>query len=169
VLGSVANDLIAHVHEPVVLVGPDVDPHSVEVGDRVVVCVDGGPVAEAAIAPAVDWARRLGVPLEIVTVVEPVPARTDGGPVHRMHGPSDPERYLHDLLARLDRPEDATTKIIEDPVSVPAGLHSYLRDDPAVLVVLTRDLHRDGARFAMGDRSATIVRRSPVPVLAVPA
>jgi len=168
ILGSVANDVIAELHQPMVLVGPEVEPHSVTIGDRVVACVDGSEAAEATIAPALAWGRLLGVPVEIVTVIEPVLSSVAGAIVHRMHGPSDPEGYLRDLVTRVDGADGVRTKVVADPVSVSAGLQAYLRDNPAVLTVVARHVRSAGARVALGDTAATIVRRSPVPVLTVP-
>jgi nucleotide-binding universal stress UspA family protein len=169
-LGSVAGDVVARLHEPVILVGPNVDPDLAASANRVVVCVKGAAGADQLLCEAAAWASRFGVPAEIITVVEPTlpPDRPDR-PVRRAHGPGDPDQLLRQVAKAWPAEDVAmTTAVVEDPVSVAVGVATYVRARPAALVVAGTDLRRGMSRLAAGDRSMTIVGRSPVPVLAVP-
>lgn len=66
-VGSVAEAVVRDLRRPVFLVGPKMEPHPGESTKRVVVPVDGSPLAEAALDIAGDLARGLGVGVWIVT------------------------------------------------------------------------------------------------------
>lgn len=73
-LGSAGAWVVRESHHPVVLVGPDCVAATAFDVERVIVPVDGSPLGDRAVDVGVDWARKLGVPLWLVTVfpeVEP--------------------------------------------------------------------------------------------------
>lgn len=69
-LGSVADYLIRHLTVPVLLVRPGVDPR--EGDQRILVPLDGSPLAEAALGPACDLALTLSRDLVLLRAVSPV-------------------------------------------------------------------------------------------------
>ena len=171
-VGSVATEVVARGHDPLVLVGP-------LAGDRqgpsagVVACVDDTPASDALIPLALGWARRLVQPLEIVTVAEPVPPSVRDGGFHRRFGPEgDVEAFLKELLARMPIDEGAPVSAVAlyDPISPADGVQSYLyrRDDPAALVVVSSCARKGVSRLVFGSVAAAIVHHSPSPVMVVP-
>lgn len=171
-VGSVATEVVARGHDPLVLVGPLVgDRRGPAVG--VVTCVDDTPASAALIPLALGWARRLVQPLEIVTVAEPVPPSVRDGSFHRHFGPEgDVEAFLKELLARvpIDEGSPVSAVALYDPISPAEGVHSYLyrRDDPAALVVVSSRARTGVSRFVFGSVAAAVVHHSPSPVMVIP-
>jgi nucleotide-binding universal stress UspA family protein len=171
-VGSVATEVVARGHDPLVLVGPLVgDRRGPAVG--VVTCVDDTPASAALIPLALGWARRLVQPLEVVTVAEPAPRSVRDGSFHRRFGPEgDVEAFLKELLARVSIDEGAAVSAVAlyDPISPAEGVRSYLyrRDDPAALVVVSSRVRTGVSRLVFGSVAAAIVHHSPSAVMVVP-
>ena len=76
-LGSVADELVRRVATPVLLLRPSDDPAQPPAPasfDRLLVVLDGTPVAEAILEPAVELARTFGASLTLARVVPLTPA-----------------------------------------------------------------------------------------------
>jgi nucleotide-binding universal stress UspA family protein len=167
-IGSVATEVVARGHDPLVLVGPLRDER--RPGTRVVVCVDDSAIWAPLLPVARHWADLLGERLCVVTVAEPVPESVHGGPEHRRFGPQgDVEAFL-DLLVVPLRAEgaDVEARVVWDPISPAAGLSVFLRDDPAFLLVIASRARTGLGRAVFGSVAAAVVRTSPSPVLVVP-
>jgi nucleotide-binding universal stress UspA family protein len=163
-IGSVATEVVARGHDPLVLVGP-------VVGDRprgqgVVACVDDRREAATALAATTSqWAEALGEPAIVVTVAEPVPEPLRSGPVNRLFGPDgDVDAYLASVVRGLA----VTTRAVYDPVGPVDGVISYVEEHPAAMLAVASHARTGAARFLLGSTAAAIVRRSPYPVLVVP-
>ena len=78
--GSVADAVLHTTRRPLLLLRPGAATPPADVR-RVLVPLDESPVAEEALAPARELARRLGVPLELLSVVEPVTLVFAGDPM----------------------------------------------------------------------------------------
>lgn len=170
-VGSVARHVVTRTIEPVVLVGPDLDPRRRIAEGPVLACVDGGPVSEGILPIAAAWARRLGTGLEIVTVAEPVPSSGPGRHPHRSHGPGEPETYV-DGLVRVWQGKGAgvpvTGTVLYDPISAAEGLAAHVAESPASVVAVTTHARAGLARTFLGSQATAIVRTSRVPVLVAP-
>lgn len=70
--GSVAEGVARALGRPMLMIGPNVDPVPGESTRRVIVPLDGSPLAEAALQPAADLATVLGEPLWLIAVVSPM-------------------------------------------------------------------------------------------------
>lgn len=70
-VGSVAEGVVREIGRVVALVGPHMVAHPGESTRRVIVPVDGSELSEASLAVAGDLARALGVPLYVVTNIDP--------------------------------------------------------------------------------------------------
>jgi nucleotide-binding universal stress UspA family protein len=168
-LGSVAFDLLSARGEPVMLVGPAHQSGRSLTAGPVVACVDGSSDSEGSVAVAAAWADRLGVPLEILTVAEPVPEPATGHHTHRHHGPEDSaEAYLDRLAAPWRTDRTVETLVLYNPVSVVDAVADHLAAGPAGLVVVTSRLRGGAARAVLGSTANKILRTSPVPVLVGP-
>ncbi len=82
VAGSTFTAVAARLGAPLVAVGPVAGWAESDgaVPDRVVVCLDGEAHAERSLPIAAGWARRLGLPLSLVTAADPLlPLSRHGG------------------------------------------------------------------------------------------
>ena len=96
-VGSVATDVVAHGHDPLVLVCPYIE-QARRTAD-VVVCVDDSPTSAGLVTAGLDWADRLGERPVVVTVAEDVqPPATDEPPQRRFGPAGDVERFLEELV-----------------------------------------------------------------------
>lgn len=138
-------------------------------GGGVVACVDGTATSGRLVDVARQWATELAEPLVVLAVVEPsLPLLADQR--DRLFGPQgDPEAYLESLVEPArGLGMEAMAVPVYDPVGPAEGVHSYLEDAPAALVVVGAH-HRDRPRgVALSGTPADIIRRSPSPVLVVP-
>ena len=153
-LGSHTTGLLAVAPNPLMLVGPELEPARRLGEGPVVVCVDGSAPSEAGLSAAVAWAKTLRVPLEILTVAP------EGGGLR--------QRYLEILAEIWARPglEVRTRNIRGDEAADIIVRHAQAYRT-GVLVVTTHA--RTGLRrMAFGSVASAIVRTSPVPVLVVP-
>lgn len=167
-LGSVAIEVVARGHDPLVLVCPYMEqPRR---GAGVVACVDDSPASAPLVAIAVSWAELLGEDRIVLTVAEEVPEPVSGGPIRRRFGPDgDAEGFLAALVEPFRAAGDAVRAVVRyDPVSVWGGLYRYLLDHPAALVVTNTRSRTGLRRLVFGSVAGTIVRHSPSPVLVVP-
>jgi nucleotide-binding universal stress UspA family protein len=173
-IGSVATEVIARGHDPLILVGPlngdyapwldDPEPSGVVAG------VDENPAVDTILSAAVHWAKMLHERLLIVSIAEPLPPPLASGEVHRKYGPDgDVTLFLRVLATRAKREiEDVEVRALYDPVSVADGMRTFLREHPAQLVVVSTHGYLGIPRALFGSVAADIVRSSPSPVLVVP-
>jgi len=110
--GSVADAIIHSATKPVLLLRPADTPQPPFDIRRVVVGLDGSPIAEAALATAEDIARRFDAPLMLVRVVETSTLAFAGDPAAAIYvdyqRPFDllhegAERYLEERAAEVRR------------------------------------------------------------------
>lgn len=134
---------------------------------KILVAVDFGATSERAFDTAVDLARRLGAPLDIVNVCPPLPVEAD-------ESGSEPP-YVAAAQAEL-------AALAERARAAGVVAHTHLRMETVVfalieaidelspaLVVLGSHGRRGVARALLGSISDAIARRSRVPVLIVPS
>lgn len=145
---AVTDDVLRGAPDPVLLVGPHVRSGT-RLEGRVVACHDGSPFADPACVVGRRWADHLALPFWLVQVVEP------GAPVR--------VRALAEQLGDVDGVE-----VIErgEPASALTGL---AMSEPVALLVMATHGRSGWSRALLGSVTAATVRRSPVPVLAVPA
>ncbi|MEO7573022.1 MAG: universal stress protein [Acidimicrobiales bacterium] len=159
-LGSVAEETLRLVDQPLVLVGPHVG--DIPLGDRtaLVAGVDGSALSAAMLPVASAWARRLGLPLHLVHVVEP------GSPYPGVAG----------ALDALDR--DRLAQLVNQAAGEPPLEVDLLYGDPATAIAGFADRHaellavathgRTGlARAVLGSVALRTVHRAHCPVLVV--
>lgn len=174
IIGSVATEVIARGHDPLILVGPvngdyapwldDPEPSGVVAG------VDENPAVDTILPAAIHWAKMLNERLLIVSIAEPLPPPLASGEVHRRYGPDgDVTLFLRVLATRARREiADVEVRALYDPVSVADGMQTFLREHPAELVVVSTHGYTGIPRAVFGSVAADIVRVSPSPVLVVP-
>jgi nucleotide-binding universal stress UspA family protein len=151
-LGSVSEAIIRRSGVPVVVVGSSVNTAAAP--DRVTVCLDGSTVAEAAIAPAVELARRLRSSVELFHA-------------HDRMSPSDARSYLRGIA-------DQITGVQVHPTYEIGGVrgpgHAIIAHawagESGILAMGTHG--RSGLqRMTAGSVTQQVVHRAPCPVLVV--
>jgi nucleotide-binding universal stress UspA family protein len=173
-IGSVASDVLARGHDPVVLVGPFVgsDPRHAESDYRgVMCCVDETPASAALLPLGLGWADLLDEPFTVATVAEPVPppVRSDAVEERRFGPDGDVKAFLAQLLAPLqDDGAEVEGVAIYDPISPADGVVTYMEDHPQYLLVVSSHAREGIARLVFGSTAAAIVHRSRAPVLVAP-
>lgn len=169
-VGSVTMEVASHTTAPLLVVGPKVESgHTFT--DRVVACVDGGAVSEQVVGPATVWARKLALPLWIMTIAEPVPEPVGpGGRYHRSHGPDvDADDYITSLVERSPQPGVVVRgHAAYNPISVVDGLNDQVEGQHVGLFVATTHARTGVPRLVLGSVTSDIIRHLPVPVLLVP-
>jgi nucleotide-binding universal stress UspA family protein len=168
-VGSVATEVVARGHDPLILVGPMVEEPPRGAG--VVACVDEHPESIVVAEVGLVWAGLLlDEPLTVIVVAEPIPPPTRG-PARRLFGPDgDPDAYLDEMIAQL--PTGSTkvkAEVVYDPIGPADGIVSYVEEHPADLVVVRSHARTGVLRLTLGSVASGVVHRSPVPVLVIPA
>jgi nucleotide-binding universal stress UspA family protein len=169
-LGSVANGVLAAADQPVMLVGPQLEPQRSLTEGPVLACVDGSSASEALIPVAASWATALGVPLGITTVAEPMPQPLDDRPYRRLHGPTtNAQAYVDGLATAWEgRAPSIIPVALYDPLGPAEGLSQYLEQAAAGLLVVNTHARTGLSGAILGSQVTAIVSISPVPVLVAP-
>ncbi|HEX6420289.1 MAG TPA: universal stress protein [Acidimicrobiales bacterium] len=170
-LGSTFADVAAKGRAPLVAVGPRASAHTNQAAARLLVCLDGGPLAEQAVPLAASWARALDLRVSLVTVTDPILVSRAEAHADDLYPPDgDPQAYLDAVAARDDLAGLAVDREIMWGLAYPhIGIGEHLERHPAALVVATSHARTGVARAALGSEVAKIVHRSPAPVLVQPA
>lgn len=159
VLGSVAEEVLRLVAEPIVLVGPQVEEWTGR--GLLLVCLDGSDRAEAAIPPARAWAQQLGLVPQVVTVIEagprvPIPeAVLDGSYV----------AGAAERLAGREAGQPSDVAVLHGDAAAAIVAHATATD----LVAVATHGRTGLQRTVLGSVAMKVVHRAPCPVLVVRA
>jgi nucleotide-binding universal stress UspA family protein len=175
VLGSVADWVARHAPVPTLIVCSGERPASTTPLTRIVVPLDGSPLAEAALAPAVQLASDMGLPVHLVRIVdfEPVRAAIETGATAAEACATLQGEVAREARATLDdtamalRNRDCTTTDavrIGDPAD---ELLAAIRTGD--LVVLATHARAGLDRWLQGSVAEALVRHAACPVLLVRA
>jgi nucleotide-binding universal stress UspA family protein len=152
-LGGVASQIVRTAEVPLLLIGRECEPSPAWSGP-VLVCHDGSPAADAALAPALTWAGALDLPLALVQVFHPLDVATAEAPTAAIQGALDVlGPNARTFVERNYRPADA---IYEAACRVGASL-----------VVMSTHGRTGLARIALGSVAMAVVRNCRCPVLVV--
>ena len=133
----------------------------------IMVAVDFGSTSDHALNAAIDLARRLGAPLDLVNVVPPIPLEAEEGKTPPAYV-AEAEEEMTRLRARAEAVGVEARTYVRSETVVFALLEAIAELDPLLVVVGSHG--RSGvARVLMGSISESLARRSPVPVMIVPA
>ncbi len=154
---SIANRVVQRAPAPVLLVPWDTAPSEVEIR-RVLVPLDGSPLAETSLSPAIAMARSQQVGLHVVTVIQ---AHSSPLPAGDRLSASIAADYHKDVHRRHGHIVPVTTEVQPgDPVSV---LRSAIR--PHDLVVMTTHAYRGLRRVRHGSVADGVIHGATVPIL----
>lgn len=156
-VGSVAEDLLRKLNDPVVIVGPKAIV--TDFSGPVIVTVDGSDTSEAALPVAAAWSIELSSPQWIVEVLQPDVA--DGSEKDRA---KYPQLLAQRLTAISGHPVEHVVLVNRRPDSAVAGLAEELS---ASLIVSSTHGRTGMPRFVAGSTVAGFVRLAPCPVLLI--
>jgi len=173
--GSVADRVARHATAPTMIVRGGEHPTAAPPLTRLVVPLDGSPLAERALPTAAGLADALGLPIHLVRVVDFDPLRATvqaGGQAAAASAEAQEsprhqaEEYLAVETRRLrDRDLTTTSEVSTGPLT--AALLDAIR--PGDLVVLTTHGRGGIRRWLLGSTAEKLVRLASAPVLLVRA
>jgi len=148
--GSMAERLLRELEAPILLVGPRWQGASVVDLRHLVVCVDGTATAEAAIPLAAAWAQVR--PLNITLVH-----------VHQRDGELavDLDRLAQPLESRCE----IVDRVVVDNANVVDGVLDVVDHSISPFIVMATAAHSGLERLVRGSVTASMLAKSPVPVL----
>jgi nucleotide-binding universal stress UspA family protein len=172
-LGSVADDLVRSLEVPVLLLRPGTaTPTS---PGAILVPLDGSPLAEQAIAPAVTMARLLGTGVAFAQVVQPVMIATD--PMLPLPSAFDTEAtarfraqaqdYLHDLVEQSAEAGVHASAAADVGWNVVDTLLESARGQGVGMIAIATHGRGGVRRLALGSVADKLVRSADVPVLVI--
>ena len=137
---------------------------------RIVVPLDGSPLAEQALPHAVAQASQFGADLILLKVLAPLPEAVFSAPAAVLAAEKMSAELAHDYL------EDVAAGIREQGVAVQvAGIEGepyveiirFTEEQGADMIVLSTRGHSGFSRWLMGSVADRVVRGATVPVLLV--
>jgi nucleotide-binding universal stress UspA family protein len=164
--GSTAAEVVRHRSSPLLLVGPDCEPDSFDVGGRMLVPLDTSHHSEEIIPVAEAWAIVFHNEVEVVQVI--TPEDSDAAAAASLREPIIETDYVR-----------GRARAMSDELRVPPTyeiLHGEhpgetivrrARDTRAALVAMTTHGASGLARLLHGSVTADVVRHAPCPVLTV--
>jgi nucleotide-binding universal stress UspA family protein len=156
--GSVAEGVTRTIGRPLFLVGPEMVAHPGEPTRKVVVAVDGSKLSEAGIEVGGRLAKRVDVPLWLVTVVSP----KDEAKAQRAAGSSaiaGESNYVHNLARQIMREHtlDVEYEVLHHDNPAQAIVEFVGEDGTAVLTTHGRS---GLSRFVAGSVATGVVAQS---------
>jgi nucleotide-binding universal stress UspA family protein len=172
VFGSVADKVLHASHVPVYLIREVDTPDGPPTFARLLVPLDGSPLAEAALAPAAEFARRARATLILVQVptvpsyVTGIPETAGWIPHFLRDQANEASIYLQEQATRLV--EQGITSDIDVEVvtagSVADGILSSAREHDAGLIVMSTHGRTGLGRWMLGSVADQVLRGSDRPV-----
>lgn len=155
VLGSVTEDVVRTLDEPILLTGPSYTGECRILGGRMLVCLDGSDRAEAILPHALSWAKAFDMKLWLATVQKP--AASEGDVLE--------SNYLSRIAHDLDRTAPTVNwDTLHGPHPANELVDLAARIGATCLAVTTHG--RTGlSRVAVGSVAMDVAHRSTCPVL----
>jgi nucleotide-binding universal stress UspA family protein len=155
VLGSVAEEVLRATRVPVLLIPPCCEETwSATSLLRVLVALDGSPIAEQVIAPAVELAQALNAELILLRVTER-DAGSDG---------ESADQYLERLAVSL-RDRGSKLRTISATGKPADRILEVAREESAHVIAMATHGRTGMARLLMGSVTTAVLTRATVPVL----
>jgi nucleotide-binding universal stress UspA family protein len=156
---------------PLLLLRPSLETPALDI-DRVVVALDGSPLAEQALVPACDLARSLALPLELLHVVDPLqPTFAAGaagyGRIQRILEQSA-ETYLAEVAAR-ERGPGLTVETLRLNGAPAEVIAQHLQAHPQSLLVIGTHGRGGWRATIIGSVARRVVLLASAPILLVHA
>jgi nucleotide-binding universal stress UspA family protein len=156
-IGSIAEELLAELFGPVMLVGPDASTDVTDFRGELLVPVDGSDTSESALALGAAWGITLGARPWVVTVNDPG-TRADADSAESSY----PSRLARQLAKQTGR--DVEFEVLHGG-RPDRAICDYAASLPASLIVASTHGRTGFARIAAGSVAMGIVRHAPCPVV----
>jgi nucleotide-binding universal stress UspA family protein len=162
-LGSVADELLPDVTNPVVVVGRDYDapnaPRLDVQGGHLVVCTDGSDLSEAIGPLALAWAKTLGLDIRVVMALH------RGGTFIGNQDATRAKEQAHAFTESLVAAGANAKLELLDGIDPARAVGTYAASLPAKLVMTST--HGEGGllRTALGSVALRIAHHAPCPVV----
>ena len=175
ILGSVADRVLRLTEYPILLVPPTTASTWPSTGQaRILVALDGSPLAEQVVTPAGELATALRAEVVLASVVVPPPPgygyfeEPSSGPFGYDAAPalSAARRYLEDVADRL-APTGLTVRVRTEVGGAAATLARLAADERAWVIALATHGHGGLTRLVLGSVAAELVERAAAPLLIV--
>ena len=167
--GSVADEVLRHTTLPIVLITAACERRRrIEGPFRLLVPLDGSPLAEAALGLAREVGDALNAELMLLRVVEPADGFATLGtsylPAQSQGELDDAQAYLDDVSASSGMPGRRTARRIAagDPA---ARIAAVARDEDFDLIVMSTHASGGLARLTMGSVATSVLHRAATPTL----
>lgn len=174
--GSVADRVIRTASQPVFLVRPATElPADGEVR-RILLPLDGSPLAERALAPATALARDWGVELLLLQAVKPLTDREfamlyaswESPDTVYAHRQTAAERYLAEVQRRLRVAGVSSSTLVDEGHAADLILDTAEAEDVDIIVMSTHG--RSGmSRWVYGSVADKVLREATCPLLLIRA
>jgi nucleotide-binding universal stress UspA family protein len=176
-LGSVADALVREATIPVLVLRPrdgataEDEPREIR---RILIPLDGSPLAEQILEPAIELGRLMDAEYTLLQVVVPpfvlMPptsavvvepeAEADGGV-----GPHASEQYLAKVAARLREEGHRVKAVVETYPNAAQAVLDYAKQNEIDLIAMSTHGRTGFSRIALGSVSDKVLRGADVPVL----
>jgi nucleotide-binding universal stress UspA family protein len=166
IVGSVSEEVLASLSQPVLLVGPHADVTGFSPTGTMVVPVDGSRTSESILPLAAAWSLAFGLEPWVVMVVDRsatdalAAAAARGGDVGVETG------YVHRMAERIRQSTEHPVEFEVLHGSNPARqVADFARDNKAAVVAVSTHGRTGVQRVALGSVAIAIVHHAPCPVL----
>lgn len=158
-VGSVAEQLLQRLPDPIMVFGPSIDGKYVGFTGRMLVCIDGSEVSEKALDVAVPWVTDLAMEPWVIAVS---PETQGAGGGDQIVESAYPHRMAEHLRAAVGREVEFELLHGRDPAVV---VGQFARDYDAELIVAATHGRTGIGRLTNGSVAMDIVHHAPCPVL----
>ncbi len=168
-LGSVANEVLAASHRPVLLIGPSCDPANFTIPGRLIVAADKSPGTKTTLTLAAQLLAAFDFDAQVIHVLDAETAsalersRATPAGVDLPHESAMAHRYSQQLHEASGR--DIDYGVLHAKHAGPA-IAEYAIDQDAALIVMATHARRGLRRLALGSVTSEVVARASCPVLA---
>jgi nucleotide-binding universal stress UspA family protein len=153
-LGSVAEEVVRRLPEPMLLVGRHCDSQRIGMSE-LLVCWNGSDAASALLAPATAWAKALHLDVQLVYVAHPLD----------IESPAHTDELFANAVGKLEA-EGLTVGAEVLSGNYPAGmLADYASHRPVSLLAAASSERTGIKRFVLGSTTMALVGSAPCPVL----
>lgn len=160
-VGSVTEEVLRHADVPLLACRPTARPIEVK---RILVALDGSPVAETILPDVTRMALTLSAEIHVVRVAVPIVMVGGLTDYPMSFPPDDPMPYLNEVCTRL-----RTSGVRAEPIALVGGpaveLTRHAEACGAGMICLASHGRTGVARLVLGSIAEAVLRSAPCPVL----
>jgi nucleotide-binding universal stress UspA family protein len=142
----------------------------------IVVTTDFSPESKRAFAPVVDLARKLGLPIKILSVLEDVPFEVVAGgglaavyPDHEQMR-RDQQQRIDELAADLqaEAADLQVTGVLVDAIDISRTIAKFAADEGAAFLAMASHGRSGLRRLLLGSVTEAVLRHAHTPIVVFP-